>query len=158
MALWDLIPLPFLSLYIWKFSVHKLLKSSLKDFEHNLASMWNEHNCMVVWTFLALPFFGIEMKTDLFQSCDHWWVFQICWPIECSTFTAPSFRISNSPAGIPSPPLASFVILLPKNYPTSHFRMSCSRRVTSSSWLSEWLRPLLYHSSLYSGLPLWLSW
>ena len=27
------------SLYIWKFSVHILLKSSLKDFEHYLASM-----------------------------------------------------------------------------------------------------------------------
>ena len=28
-----------LSLSIWKFSVHTLLKSILKDFEHNLASM-----------------------------------------------------------------------------------------------------------------------
>ena len=27
------------SLYIWKFSVHMLLKPSLKDFEDNLASM-----------------------------------------------------------------------------------------------------------------------
>ena len=27
------------SLYIWKFSVHILLKSKLKDFEQNLASM-----------------------------------------------------------------------------------------------------------------------
>ena len=27
------------SLYIWKFSVHVLMKPSLKDFEHNLASM-----------------------------------------------------------------------------------------------------------------------
>ena len=27
------------SLYIWKFSVHVLLKSSLKDFEHNSTSM-----------------------------------------------------------------------------------------------------------------------
>ena len=26
------------SLYIWKFLVHVLLKSTLKDFEHNLAS------------------------------------------------------------------------------------------------------------------------
>ena len=26
-------------LYIWKFSVHILLKPSLKDFEHNLTSM-----------------------------------------------------------------------------------------------------------------------
>ena len=28
-----------LNLYIWKFSDHILLKPSLKDFEHNLASM-----------------------------------------------------------------------------------------------------------------------
>ena len=70
------------SLNIWKFSVHILLKPSLKDFEDNLSSMWNECNCTVVWTFLALPFFGIEMKTDLFQSYGHCWVFQICWHIE----------------------------------------------------------------------------
>ena len=36
---------------------------------------------------LALPFFGIGKKTDLFQSCGHCWVFQICWHIECSTLT-----------------------------------------------------------------------
>ena len=34
------------------------------------------------------------MKTDLFQSCGHCWVFQICWHIECSTFTASS-QIAN---------------------------------------------------------------
>ena len=44
------------------------------------------------------------MKTDLFQSCGHCWVFQMCWHIECSTFTASSFRIWNSSTGIPSPP------------------------------------------------------
>ena len=37
-----------LSLYIWKFSVHVLLKSGLKDFEHHLTSMRNEHKCVVV--------------------------------------------------------------------------------------------------------------
>ena len=36
------------SLYIWEFSVHILLKPSLKDFEHNLTSMGNERNCPVV--------------------------------------------------------------------------------------------------------------
>ena len=46
------------SLYSWKFSFHVVLTSSLKDFEHNLASTWSEHS-------LALPFFGIEMKTEL---------------------------------------------------------------------------------------------
>ena len=30
------------SLYIWKFLVHILLKPSLKDTEHYLASMWND--------------------------------------------------------------------------------------------------------------------
>ena len=38
------------SLYIWKLSVHMLLKPSLKDFEHCLASMWDECNCAVEWT------------------------------------------------------------------------------------------------------------
>ena len=35
----------------------------------------------IVWWFelsLALPFFGIGMKTDLFQSFGHCWIFQIC--------------------------------------------------------------------------------
>ena len=36
------------SLHIWKFSVHVLLKTSLKDFEHNIASMWNEYNYTVI--------------------------------------------------------------------------------------------------------------
>ena len=48
---------------------------------------------------LALPFFGIGMKTDLFQSCGYCWVFQICWHIECSTLTASSFKTWNSSAG-----------------------------------------------------------
>ena len=52
------------------------------------------------------------MKTDLFHSCGHCWVFQICWCIECSTFTASSFRIWNSSTRIPSPPLAFFVVML----------------------------------------------
>ena len=35
-------------LYIWKFSVHVLLRPNLKDFEHNLTSMRKECNCRVV--------------------------------------------------------------------------------------------------------------
>ena len=64
------------------------------------------------------------MKTDLFQSCGHCWVFQICWHIECSTFTASSFSIWNSSTGIPSPPQALFVVMLSKAHLTSHSRMS----------------------------------
>ena len=71
---------------------------------------------------LVLPFFGIGMKTDLFQSCGHCWVFQICWHIECTTLTALSFRTLNSSAGIPSPPLALFIVMIPKSHLTLHSR------------------------------------
>ena len=37
------------SLYIWKFSVHVLLEPSSKDFEHNLASMWNRQSQICRW-------------------------------------------------------------------------------------------------------------
>ena len=50
------------SSYIWKFSVHILLKPSLKDFEHYLASTWNEHNCAVVWILWHCPSLGLEWK------------------------------------------------------------------------------------------------
>ena len=44
------------SWYIWMFSIQILMKPSLKDFEHNLTIMWNECNCMVVWTFFGIVF------------------------------------------------------------------------------------------------------
>ena len=107
-------------LNIWKFSVHVLLKPGLENFKHHFTSMWDECNCVVVP--LAVPFFVIGMKTDLFQFCGHCWVFQVCWHIECSTFTASSFRIWNSSTGIPSPPLALFVVMLPKAHLTSQIQ------------------------------------
>ena len=77
------------------------------------------------------PSLGLEWKLTFFQSCDHWWVFQICWRIECSTLTASSFRIWSSSAGFPSPLLALFLVMLPKARLTSQTRMSGSRWVTS---------------------------
>ena len=61
------------------------------------------------------------MKTDLFQSCSQCWVFQNWWHIECSPFTASSSRIWKSATGIPSPPLALFVVMLPKAHLTVFF-------------------------------------
>ena len=90
------------------------------------------------------------MKTDLFQSCGHCWAFQICWHIECSTFTASSFRIWSSSTGIPSPPLALLVVMLSKAHLTSDSRTSSSRWVITPSWLSWPWRYFLY-SSVYSS-------
>jgi len=92
------------------------------------------------------------MKTELFQSCGHCWVFQICWHIECSTFTASSFTTWNSSTGILSPPLAWFVVMIPKVHLTSHSRMSGSRWVwvITPSWLSGLWRSFLCSSSVCS--------
>jgi len=107
------------SLNIWKLMVHVMLKPGLENFEHYFTSVWDECNCAVVWTFFGIAFLWFGMKTDLFQSCGHCWIFQICWHVDCSTFIASSFRIWNSSTGIPS--LALFVLMLPKAHLTSHF-------------------------------------
>ena len=101
------------------------------------------------------------MKIDLFQSCGHCWVFQICWHIKCNTLTASSFKIWNSSAGISSPPLALFLVMLPKAHLTWQSRMSASRWVTTSLWLSGSLRAFLSSYSVYSchfflSLLLWI--
>ena len=69
--------------------------------------------CAAVWA-TELNWTEIEMKTDLFQSYGHCWVFQICCLIEYSILTASSFRILNSSTGTISPPLALFIVKLPK--------------------------------------------
>ena len=60
------------NLSIWNFSVHILLKSSLKDFEHYFASTWKERYCMVVWTFLGIA---------LLWNCNENWHSPVMWPL-----------------------------------------------------------------------------
>ena len=112
LAIWSLVPLPFLNpaytsgssrfMYCWNLA-WRILRITLLACEIS-ATVWQFEYSLV------LPFIGIGMKTDLFQSCGHCWVFLICWHIECSAFTASSFRIWTSSTGIPSPPLALFVV------------------------------------------------
>ena len=131
------------SLNIWKFLVHIVLKPHLENLSITLLAC---DMTAIVWQFeyfLALAFFGIGLKTDLFQFCGHCWVFQICWHNECSTFTASSFRIWNSSTGFPSPLLALFVVMPPKAHLSLHSRIFGSRWVITSSWLSGSWRSLL---------------
>ena len=138
LVIWSLVPLPFLKpawtsgsswfTYCWSLA-WRILSITLLVCETRAIVQYFERS-------LALPFFGIRMKTDLFQSCGHCWVFQICWHLECSTFTVSSFRIWNSSTGILSPPLALFVVMLSKAHLTLHSRMSGSRWVITPSWLS----------------------
>ena len=60
------------NLNTWKFSVHVLWKPSLENFEHYFASVWEECNCVVVWTF-----FGIAFLCDWNEN----WLFPVLWPL-----------------------------------------------------------------------------
>ena len=94
------------------------------------------------------------MKTDLFQSCGHCWVFQICWHIECSTFTASSFRIWNSSTGIPSPPLALFVVMLSESLVAQRLKCLPPMRETWV-WFLGWEDPLEKEMVTHSGILAW---
>ena len=74
----------------WRLTVHILLKPGLKNFEHYSASVWDEHNSMVVWAFfgiaclwnwnenwsspvlwllLSFPYLTNSVSSDLFVWC-----------------------------------------------------------------------------------------
>ena len=104
---------PKTSLNTWKFTVHILLKPGLENFEHYFTSVWDERNCVVVWAFFGIAFLWDWNENWPFP--DLWPLLSFpCWHIECSTFTASSFRIWNSSIGIPSPLLTMFIVMLPK--------------------------------------------
>ena len=60
------------SLNICKFKIHVLLKPGLENFEHCCASVWDECNCAVVWTFFGIAFFG---------DWNEKWAFPVLWPL-----------------------------------------------------------------------------
>ena len=107
---------------------HFLLQC-LEDFEHDLASMWNECNCAVVWTFFGTAPLGFSVLWPLLTFPNflaHW----------VQHFKSIAFRMWNSSNGISSPSLALSVVMLPKAHLTSHSRMSGSRWMITPSWLS----------------------
>ena len=149
LAIWSLVPQT--RLHIWKFSVHVVLKLSLKDFEHYLASKWDEHNCMIGWTF-----FGIAFLLDWNEN----WPFPALWPLlhfphfadilNAALLQPHSLGFLNSSAGIPSPLLSLFVVMLPKAHLTSYSTISGFTWVTQARSLSQSLWPFLDSSSVHS--------
>ena len=127
LAIWSLASLPFLNAactsgsywftYCWSLA-WRILSITLLAHE-------KECNCVAVWTFFGIALLWNWNKNWLFQV--FLWLllnFSNFLHIECSTLTASSFRIWNSSAGIPSPPLALFIVMA---HLTSHFKMSGSR-------------------------------
>ena len=102
------------SLNIWKFMVHILLKPGLENFEHYFTSVWDEGNCAVVWAF-----FGIVFLWDWNEN----WPFPVLWPLLSfpnlltywvQQFHNIIFQDLKWLNGIPSCPLALFIVMLPR--------------------------------------------
>ena len=112
--------------------------------------MWDECYCPIVWAFLGIAFLWNWNEN---------WPFPVLWPLLSfpnllaywvQHFHSIIFKGLNSSVGISSPPLALFIEMLPKAHLTLHSRMSGSRWVITSLWLSGSWRSFLYISSVYS--------
>ena len=71
LAIWSLVPLPFLKSTYTSGSYHLMYYWNLTWMIFSLDSMWNECNCTVVWTF-----FGIAL-----WDWNENWPFPILWPL-----------------------------------------------------------------------------
>ena len=152
LAIWSLVPLLFLN-PAWthgKFKVHVLLKPGLEHFAHYFTSVWDESNCVVVCTF-----FDIAFLWDWNEN----WPLPVLWPLLnfpnvlaywVQHFHSSIFQDLKQLNRNSITPLALFIVMLSKAHLTSHSRMSGSRLVITSSWLSWSWRSFLYSSSVYS--------
>ena len=103
--------------------------------------MWDECNCVVVWTLFGIAFLW------------HWNKNTFSSPVTTAEFSKFAGILSeawSSLTEIPSPPLTWFAVMLPKACLTSDSRMFGSRWVITPLWLSGSLRSFLYSSSVYS--------
>ena len=150
LALWSLVPLPFLnpawtsgsswSTYCWSLA-QRILSITLLACGMSAIVQWFEHS-------LAMLFLGCEWKLPFSSPMA---------TAESSKFAGISSAALSQHhlsgfeiAQIPSPLLALFLQMLPKAHLTSHSRMSGSKWVITPLWLSGLWRSFLYSSSVYS--------
>ena len=134
------------SLNNWKFTFHVLLEPGLENFEHYFASMWDECNCAVVWTFFGIAFFGIIMGLE--------WKVTFTSSVATAAFSkfetlSQHHLLGFERAQLEFPLLALLIVMLPKAHLTSHSRMYGSRWAIPPSWLSGLRKSSVYSCHLF---------
>ena len=106
------------SLNIWKFTVHVLLKTGFKNYEHYSASPWDEQLCgslKILWHCLSL---GLEWKLAFSSPVVTALFSKFVVIMSAALSQHPFLGFENSSTEIPSPPPALLVVMLPKAYLT----------------------------------------
>ena len=126
LAIWSLLPLPFLNpawtsgssrfTYCWRLA-WRILSITLLVCEMSAVVQLFEHSQTILW---ECQFFGIAFLWDWNEN----WSFPVLWPLLSfpnlpaywvEQFHSIIFWIWNSLAEIPSPPLALFLVMLPRH-------------------------------------------
>ena len=98
--------------------------------------MWNESDCVVVWTFVGIAFLW---------DWNEIWPFPVLWALQGfpnllaygrQHFHSIIFSNFKKFSWIPTLPLALFIVVFHKAHLISHFKMSGSRWMITPPWLS----------------------
>ena len=118
----------------------------LENFEHYFDSMWDECNCAVVWHCLSL---GLEWKLTFSSSVAtaEFSKFACILSSALSQHHVLGFQIAQMEF---HPPLALFIMMLPKAHLTLPSRVSGCRWLITPSWSSGSWRSFLYSCSMCS--------
>ena len=125
-----------------------MLKPSMQDFKHEFASMGDECNYPMVWTFFSTTLLGNWGEDWPFQSCGHCWVFRVCWHAECNTDS--TLLYSSSASLCPQRPSSqgcrfpgvmygcqSWTIKKAEHWRMDAFELWCWRRLLRVLWTAR---------------------
>ena len=142
------------SLNVWEFLAQLLLKPSLVTFEHYFASMWEQCNCAVVWTF-----FGIGLSLGMERKLNFFWAVATAEFSKCAGIISAAFS-QHHLLGFEIAQLEFhhiLVVMLSKAHLTSHSMMSGSRWVVTPLWFSGSWRSFFFVQLFCVFLPPLLS-
>ena len=139
LTIWSLVPLPFLNpaehLEVYgSRTVEAWLGEFSTLFCYHVRWVQLYGSLSILWHCLSL---GLEWRLTFSSPVATAEFSKFAGILSIYFHTTSSFRIWNSSTGIPSPPLALFVVMLAKAHLTSHSRMSGIRSVIKPSWLSD---------------------
>ena len=133
------------SLTMWKFTVHRLLKPGLENFEHYSTSLRDECNCAVVWAFFCIAFLSNWSELNFFSSQGLFFIcgtsFYMCLPLNWKEKCSLGYIIFNMNSVVRYSPILHKTILfwtrtwkVPDQWDLSSLLSSLSLEILLEQW------------------------